>query len=437
MKGSVNKLESREAGVIAGHPRHSQEIHRSAGGLRLRSSPATSCRVSSPSTDPSAAAREPICATIAGTRLELIVSGAARLDALLALIDGARSSIRLLFYMYASDLAGTRVRDALVAAARRGVRVQVLLDGYGCADLPGDFFHPLRDGGGHYCLFHPKYGRRYLLRNHQKLVIADDCKALVGGANIVDEYLTDAGDRHWRDLWLALDGQAVPAAASYFDALYRWTERRRPRMRSLRRLVHRHSGHQGPLQWKFSAPMSLRSPWPGGLVRELASARRLDIIAAYFSPPRSMLRRLGRLARRGTVRVITAARSDNGATIDAARHTYTRLLRRGVAMHEYLPAKLHSKLMIVDEAVYIGSANFDFRSLYINMEIMLRIEDPGFTAAMRGYFDAELVDSEAITPELHRQRATMWRRVKWTLSHWLVTSMDYTVTRRLNFRSEG
>jgi cardiolipin synthase len=380
---------------------------------------------------------QPIRACVGGTRLELVAGGADRLTALLHLIGSARRSVRMLFYMYAGDQAGVAVRDALVAAAGRGVRIRVLLDGYGCADLPGEFLQPLRNAGGHVCLFHPKYGRRYLLRNHQKLVIADSCRALIGGANIVEEYLVDQGERHWRDLWLALDGPAVPPAAAYFDALFRWTSRRKPKLRSLRRLVLRHSSHQGPMQWKFSAAMSLRSPWPSGLAREMATGHRLDIVAAYFSPPRSMLRRLGRLARRGTVRVITAARSDNGATIDAARHTYTRLLRRGVEMYEYQPAKLHTKLVILDGAVYIGSANFDFRSLYINMEIMLRIEDPAFVAAMRSYFEAELAASERITPELHRQRATLWRRIKWTLSHWLVTSMDYTVTRRLNFRSEG
>jgi len=159
-------------------------------------------------------------------------------------------------------------------------------------------------------------------------------------------------------------------------------------------------------------------------------------IAAYFAPPRSMLRRLARLAMRGSVRIITAAKSDNNATIAAARHTYSRLLRRGVEMYEYRPTRLHTKLIIVDDAVYIGSANFDFRSIYLNLEIMLRVEDRNFANLMRSYFEGEVAESERITPQLHRQRANPWRRFKWTVSHWLVTSMDYTVTRRLNFRVE-
>jgi cardiolipin synthase A/B len=149
-----------------------------------------------------------------------------------------------------------------------------------------------------------------------------------------------------------------------------------------------------------------------------------------------MLRRIGRLGRRGRARIITAAKSDNNATIAAARHSYSRLLRRHVQMYEYRRSKLHTKLAIIDDVVHIGSSNFDYRSLYINMEIMLRIKDAGFASAMRGYFEHELADSQWITPELHRRRANWWRRIKWAISHYLVNIMDYTVTRRLNFRAE-
>ena len=127
------------------------------------------------------------------------------------------------------------------------------------------------------------------------------------------------------------------------------------------------------------------------------------MIFAYFAPPGAMLRRIGRLGRRGQARIITAAKSDNNATIAAARHSYSRLLRRHVEMYEYQPAKLHTKLAIVDDIVHIGSSNFDYRSLYINMEIMLRIKDAAFADAMRGYVEREIGDSNWITPELHKQ----------------------------------
>jgi cardiolipin synthase A/B len=378
-------------------------------------------------------ASSPIRAHVDGNRLEVLETGRARFDALLELIGSAKKNVRLLFYIFNSDRSGHAVRDALVAAARRGVHVRLLLDGYGCSAAEPNFFAPVADEGGDLCVFHPRYGRRYLVRNHQKLAIADDRIAIIGGANIHDSYLSDEGPKHWRDLWLSVEGPAVRAASRYFDSVYRWTTTKGAKLRNLRKIVFRHSQSRGPLQWKFSGPLSRRNSWPAALARELASASRLDLIAAYFAPPPSLMRRLRRLGRRGKVRIITAAKSDNNATIAAARHTYSRLLRRGVEMYEYRPARLHTKLAILEDVVHVGSANFDFRSVYINLEIMLRIEDADFAAAMRRYFEHELRDSQRITLALHRKRANPWRRLKWTISHWLVTTMDYTVTRRLNF----
>jgi cardiolipin synthase len=377
-----------------------------------------------------------ITAEIAGTRLQVLETGAERLRALLELINGAERSVRMLFYMFSGDQAGTTVRDALIRAAERGVTVSLLIDGFG-SDVAPAFFEELQRCGGRVCLFHPSYGRRYLLRNHQKLVVGDDVRAIIGGANINRQYLSDAGPEHWRDLWLLMEGAAVPAAGRYFDAINRWTSTPGAKMRALRRIVRRHTQREGALQWRYSGPMSRRNLWTRQIVRELGEGQRLDLIAAYFSPPFAMLRRVALAGRQGRVRIITAAKSDNDATIAAARHTYARLLRAGVEMYEYRPAKLHTKLLILDDAVHIGSSNFDFRSLYLNLELMLRIEDAGFAAQMRRYFERELADSEHITPALHKARAGWLRRLKWTVSHWLVTSMDYTVTRRLNFRAEG
>jgi cardiolipin synthase len=385
--------------------------------------------------DPTLPPRAPITATIAGTKLSLLESGSERLDQLLALIDGASSSVRMLFYMMNPDAAGEAVRDALVRARQRGVAVRLLLDGFG-SGVNAAFLQPLKDAGGSVILFHPEVGRRYLLRNHQKMLVVDDQRALIGGANIDRHYLSDNDPQRWRDLWLLLDGAAVGAGARYFDAIYRWSGEPDGKIRTLRRIIRRHSQRKGALQWRFSGPMTPRNPWPTQIAKEIITGSRLDLISAYFSPPFAMLRRIARMGRRGRVRIITAARSDNNATIGAARHTYAKLLRNGVEMYEYQPAKLHTKLVIVDDVVHLGSSNFDFRSLYLNLELMLRIDDAGFAAQLRQYFEGELVDSLRITPAIHRARAGWLQRLKWTISHWLVTAVDYTVTRRLNFSAE-
>jgi cardiolipin synthase len=383
----------------------------------------------------SAKTSAPIRAEIAGNRLELVESGLERFNMLLELIGGAEKSIKMLMYMFTPDADGDIVRKALTEAASRGVEVKLLVDGFGSAATP-KFFADLGAAGGEHCVFNPSWGRRYLLRNHQKLIVIDERTVLIGGANIDATYLEDRGSKHWRDLWLRIDGPEAMLPGRYFDSIFRWSKRPKSKLRSLKRMVGEYSEWRGPLQWKFSGPLSMRNSWWRSIGRDMNKACRLDMIFAYFAPPGAMLRRIGRVGRRGRARIINAARSDNGATIAAARHSYSRLLRRHVEIYEYQPAKLHTKLAIVDDVVHIGSSNFDYRSFYINLEVMLRIKDAAFADAMRAYFERELEDCRWITPEVHARRATAWRRCKWALSHYLVNIMDYTVTRKLNFRLE-
>ena len=300
--------------------------------------------------------RAPIMAEIAGNRLELIESGEQRLRVLLELIGGARRSIRMLMYMFNTDRTGVAVRDSLAAAARRGVEVRLMIDGFGSA-ASSEFFASLGEAGARHCVFNPSYGRGYLMRNHQKLVVIDDRTVLVGGANIDDSYMTDSGPEHWCDLWLRLDGPEAALPGRYFDTLFRWSTQGRPKLSYARKRLAEFSEWRGPLQWKFGGPLSLRNSWWRSIGRDIRRGQRLDMIFAYFAPPGAMLRRigrLGRLGRRGRARIITAAKSDNNATIAAARHSYSRLLRRHVEMYEYESAKLHTKLAIVDDIVHIG-----------------------------------------------------------------------------------
>ena len=373
---------------------------------------------------------------VEGNRLTLIPDGPERFEALIALIDGAETSLRLLYYTYRADESGEAVRDALMRAVGRGVKVSLLIDGFGSSTTPDTYFTEFAESGASFCRFNPSFGRRYLLRNHQKMAMADNARVLIGGFNVGDDYFGRSADGAWRDIGLMVAGPAAARLAPYYDALIGWAKTKGARMRELRRLIHVHSESKGLLQWQFGAPMRRLSPWAVSTSRDLVHAKDVEMIAAYFSPTRGVLRRIVRAGRRNRARVITAAKSDNTATIAAARFTYNGLLRRGVEMFEYQPTKLHSKLLVMDDIVQIGSSNFDIRSLYLNLELMLRVDDPEFASLMRNYFEGEISDSLPITAELHAKRATVANRVKWALSFFLVTSADYTVTRRLNFGAE-
>jgi cardiolipin synthase len=90
---------------------------------------------------------------------------------------------------------------------------------------------------------------------------------------------------------------------------------------------------------------------------------------------------------------------------------------------------------VVDDVVYLGSANFDMRSLYLNLELMLKIEDRAVATRMRAFVSDHIAASERITPALHARRASLWNRIRWNLGWLLVSVVDYTVTRKLNLGS--
>ena len=368
-----------------------------------------------------------------GNRLTFYPDGPDRLDALIALIDGAQSSLRLLYYIFAADKSGDRVRAALVAAVDRGVAVSLLIDGFGSSKTPETYFQDLHERGAKFCRFLPSYGRRYLIRNHQKLALADNERVLIGGFNVEDDYFTPADDGGWRDIGLLVEGPAAARLVPYFDALLGWALKKGSRIRTLRVIIHKYSETSGPLQWQFGGPMQRLSPWINSTCRDLARGSDVEMIAAYFAPPGGMLRRIARLGKDGRARIVTAAKSDNNTTIAAARFTYGRLLKRGVQVFEYQRSKLHSKLLVLDDVAHVGSSNFDYRSIYLNLEMMLRVEDAEFASLMRVYFEGELEGCVEITRALHKQRSTLLNRTKWALSFFVVSLTDYTVTRRLNF----
>lgn len=367
-----------------------------------------------------------------GNRLTVLTRGDERRDALVAMIAGAHTSLKLIYYIFAEDDAGTQLRAALMSASARGVRVQLIVDGFG-SDATGDeaFLQPLKDAGATVCAFIPRWGRRFLLRNHQKMAIADDERALIGGFNIADAYFADSGATAWRDLGLIVDGPAAGQLARYHDALADWTRRPKGRIRDLKRTLQRSSTPAGRVRWLHGGPAGRCAPWLRAMRGDLAGARDLSLVAAYFAPTPSLSRLIDRIGRRGRARVVTAGKTDNPATIGAARFTFPGLLRQRVRVFEYQRCRLHTKLYVIDDIVHIGSANFDPRSLFLNVEIMLRVEDAAFAKTMRDYVDAEVADScERMLAEFQGV-ASIPERMRNALCWFLVAVLDPGVTQRL------
>ena len=357
--------------------------------------------------------------------------GARFFPALLAAIDAAQESVCLETYIYAADSLGERFREALVRARQRGARVRVLVDAIGSIGLPASFWKPLRAAGGEVRLFNPLALDRLGIRNHRKLLVCDERVTFVGGFNIASEYDGDGVAHGWFDLGLRVGGTLAAQLAATFEQMFARADFQHKRFIRLRRSTARKMVLTPHEQLLLSGPGRGRNPFKRALRRDLASATNVQIMAAYFLPPWRIRRDLTRIARRGgTVQLILPGKSDVLLSQLAGQSLYRRFLKAGVQIHEYQPQILHAKLIIVDDIVYVGSANLDPRSLDINYELMIRFEHASMAAEARAIFARSLAHCREITSKEWRQSRTIWRRLKQRWAYWLLVRIDPYLARR-------
>lgn len=340
-------------------------------------------------------------------------------------IGRAQRSLVLQTYIFRDDATGVRLRDALVEAARRGVRVRVLVDAFGSLSLPGDFFNSLVRAGGQWRAFNPLSLKRLSYRNHRKLLVADRRWAVVGGFNIGDEYTGDGVDSGWCDLGLALEGEPADALAASFDRMFSMAADRPARLARLRRARERLATGPDNARLLLSGPGLGHNPLKAALMNDLTKADAVSLVSPYFLPTWAVRRRLIRLARRGvSVRLLLPGKSDVGLAKLASEALYAKLLSAGVRILEYQPQILHAKLWVVGDAAYVGSANLNTRSLGIDYELMIRVERPRMVAEGKGLFDALIEQAVEIDWQGWRQRQSWWRRLRQRLAYWLMARLD-------------
>jgi len=349
-------------------------------------------------------------------------------------IAAAKKSIRLETYIYADGRLGKQFLVALVAAARRGVHVQVMVDAVGSWLLPGDFFKPLTDAGGEARRFNPLNFWRFGVRDHRKLLVCDDRIAFVGGFNIADEYDGDGVTCGWCDAGAKIENAVlVGKLALSFDQLFVTADfHRRPLLR-LRAFKGRRRGNRKRTgeDVLLAHPGAGKSLFQVALHNDLHSAKDVTIVSAYFLPPRQLRRDLRWAAKRGArVRLILAGKSDVPVAQSAARMYYRRLLRAGVEIYEYEPQILHAKLMITGNAVYIGSANLDVRSLHLNYEVMVRLQDKAVMDGAQSYVERILKHCRKMDPAQWQRAQTLWERWKSYWAHLLLRHVDPFVALR-------
>jgi cardiolipin synthase A/B len=345
--------------------------------------------------------------------------------AVLAAIDAAQHSVSLETYIYAAGYPGLAVRDALVRARQRGVRVQVLVDALGSMGLASSFWKPLRAAGGEVRYFNPLSLNRLGIRDHRKLLVCDDQTAFIGGFNIAPEYDGDGVTRGWFDLGLKVGGLLPAQLAAAFSDMFERADFQHKRFVRLRKPISRKLLLTQHEQLLLSGPGRGRSPLKRALRSDLTHARTVQIIVAYFLPTRQIRRALMRIARQGgQVELILAGKSDVLISHLAGQSLYRRLLRAGIKIYEFQPQVLHAKLIIVDDFVYAGSANLDPRSLSINYELMVRFDQRAMAQEARALFARTLLHCRPITLDAWRQSRTLWRRLKQRWAYWLLVRLD-------------
>ena len=360
-----------------------------------------------------------------GPQCTWLCSGQEFFSATLAAIDQAQHSVCLETYIYSGDALGQRFREALCRARQRGVRVRVLLDALGSYSLPGSFWKPLQKLGGEVRLFNPLSLYRLGIRNHRKVLTCDATVAFVGGFNISSEYEGDGVKTGWRDLGLKLEGAVVTELINTFDEMFEradfvgkpFLRRRRPKAKKTVVVSQEQLLLSGP-GWGYS-------PIKRALQRDLARARSVQIMAGYFLPTWRLRRLLARVpARGGRVQLILPGKSDVAVSRLASQSLYRRLFKADIEVYEYQPQILHAKLLIIDDLVYVGSANLDPRSLNINYELMLRLDHPKITADAREVFARTLEHCRRINPEEWSRSRSLWHRVRQRWAYLLLVRLD-------------
>jgi len=366
-----------------------------------------------------------------GIRWTWLHNGAEAFPAMLAAIDAAQKSVCLETYIYSASPLGDKFRDALVRAQRRGVRVRVLLDAVGSHSLPDNYWESLKAVGGEAHIFNPLALNRFGIRNHRKLLACDDKVAFVGGFNIAPEYEGDGVTHGWLDLGIKVQGLLAARLAMSFDEMFALAEFRHKRFIRLRRTASKQTVTAPDVQLLLGGPGRGRSPIRQALQRDLAHARNVQIISAYFLPTGRLRRELTRVARRGgTLQLILAGKSDIALSQLAGQSLYRRLLRAGAKIYEYTPQILHAKLFVVDGAVYVGSANLDPRSLSINYEVMLRFQNAQMAAEARDIFGNMLRHCHRIEWAEWCRSRTFWARLKRRWAYFLLARIDPYVARK-------
>jgi cardiolipin synthase len=332
--------------------------------------------------------------------LRIHAGGGEALHALWQALDAANESIDVCTFILGRDELGRQFVDRLIAKARAGVRVRLLLDGMGSLMAGRPNLQPLRDAGAAVALFvpplHSPLKGRTNLRDHRKMLIVDAAAASPrlwsGGRNLASEYFEgEPGKAAWHDLSFDLSGPLVHQALALFERDWAFAHTERPPQQMPPEDGGDDSAPAHGAQLVASGPDQLDDTVYALLISAAYRARRrIALVTPYFVPDAALQMALCLAARRGVqVDLLLPARSNHRLS-DIARGRALRALGQAGARIWLAPQMLHAKLAVVDDELALaGSANLDSRSLFLNYELMVAFHEAADVARFGQWFERE------------------------------------------------
>lgn len=384
-----------------------------------------------------------------GNAVTLLENGVQLFPALCEAFDRATRSIQVEIYIFRLDAAGTQILHHLKLAALRGVRVRVMLDGFGSAQDEQAIQTELLSVGAQCRIYRPEprqftlksFDFKRLRRLHRKIVVVDSRVAFIGGINFEDDYSTpellnrDVEDNYLTpvllkresdprfDYAVQLTGPVVADAVHAQDLLWlrlNWRLLLRG-PRTWRHLRFRHQRHRAalyPATGNVQAALVLRDNLryrkaiETAYLEGITQAQHTIIIAnAYFLPGRKLRYALIEAAQRGVkVKLLLQGKIEYRMQYHATRWIYDQFLGAGIEIYEYLPSFLHAKVAVLDDVSTVGSSNLDPFSLLLAREANVLIDDAAFTQSLRQSLEAAIVHgSKVIEHTLYARRPVLTR----------------------------
>jgi cardiolipin synthase len=331
-------------------------------------------------------------------KIDLLIDADQIYPSMFDALNSAREYIILQVFIFRTDETGRKFADILMKKAREGVKVYVLYEKV-LIKMDKHLLDEMRDAGIHHGLFKPFTRNKWHLnfRNHRKILIIDGKVGFFGGINIGDDYVGKYPNiGHWRDTNVRIEGPALIPGQTAFCKDWLGSQGSAPDIE----WKHGPSDGEANVLVFSSGPIEEK---PFCLLHHIAlvglARKRLWIANPYIVPPQSLMDALAMAALRGVdVRILVPSFSDNFLIMAVADIYYERLTDYGVKIYKYKNGFLHQKVMVVDDLLgVVGSANLDFRSMYINFEITTVCSDPTYIESLTKMLESDLKDSELVT----------------------------------------